>query len=43
MYERGVGVDQSMDAAIEWYRRAAAKNDERAIASLEIFNLCLEA
>jgi TPR repeat protein len=34
MYERGLGVDRNIRAAIRWYSRAAAQNDTEAMYGL---------
>jgi hypothetical protein len=35
MYEKGIGVEASMERAMELYRSAAKQGDKNAIAALE--------
>jgi TPR repeat protein len=35
LYEKGMGVEKDLDAAIEWYRKAAEQGEENAQSALE--------
>jgi TPR repeat protein len=38
MYENGYGVTKSVDIAIEWYKKSADNNNEKAKVALEQLN-----